>query len=204
MTQGEDRADVAQREQAAAKAIRLKISGLTWAQVGAQLHAEYGMYRRASSAFNLVNWALKVAREEVNQSLEELRQVEDIRDDDLRRRLYSIMVSPHPLIQNGKIVKDDDGNPIQDHAPVLACIDRLNRVGDRYARRWGLEAPKDLNIALERRTDLEGSIVAEAILAGIDSAGLDPSVRMRALEAAQARLNTIEGEVVREGPGELD
>ncbi len=47
--------------------------------------------------------------------------------------------------------------------------------------------------ALERRLDLEGSLVADALTAALDALGLDQEDRMRALGAAQERLMLGEG-----------
>lgn len=52
-------------------------------------------------------------------------------------------------------------------------------------------------VALERRLDLEGSLVADAVMAALDAVNLAPEMRMAALGAAQARLLAI-------GPGEHD
>lgn len=50
-------------------------------------------------------------------------------------------------------------------------------------------------VALERRLDLEGSLVADALTAALDVLGLSPDQRMTAMGAAQQRLLAI-------GPGE--
>lgn len=192
---------VAQRR---AKAIKLRNQGLTWEQVAEAVpYLDSGGKPSRAAACEDVKRALMTARNELNQNLEELVQLADMRDDDLRRRLYTIMSRKHPLIQNGKIVKihnEETGEEetVNDLGPVFAAIDRLLKVEDRYTMRHGLNAPEKLNVALERRQDLESAVVAEAILAGFDAAGLEPQSRMLALEAAQSHLRTIDGEVVEE------
>lgn len=47
-------------------------------------------------------------------------------------------------------------------------------------------------MALAQRTDIEGSLVADAVTAALDSLGLAPEERMKALGAAQERLLSSE------------
>jgi hypothetical protein len=112
------------------------------------------------------------------------------------------MLSDHPLIQNGKVVKDDQGRPVKDAGPKLAALQTMLRIEKQWAELHGTEASKKLEIALETRTDLESNLVAEAVLAAAEALGLEPAQRMRALEAAAARLDIVDAEVVSEDPPE--
>lgn len=195
------RAEVAERRN---RAIKLKNSGMTWYQV-----AEAMEYRDAegnpdpAKAAMDAHRALKQHLAEMHQSLEEMVLLADHRDDDLRRRLNVILSTRHPLVQGGKVVIDEDGEPVYDLAPHFHAIDRLLKLEQAYANRHGLNAPEKLQVALERRIDVESAVVAEAILAGFDAANLEPQARMLALEAAQNHLHTIDGEVVsEESPGD--
>jgi hypothetical protein len=47
----------------------------------------------------------------------------------------------HVMVQSGKIVKGDDGQPITDDGPVLQATATLLRVMERRARLLGLDAP---------------------------------------------------------------
>jgi hypothetical protein len=178
-----------------ARAVQLRISGLSYQQIAQQV-PEYRGNR--ATAFRDIKDALAQAREHQAADLEELRQIEDERDDDLRRRLFAIMARPHYVVQNGKMINGPDGQPLRDDMMVLQAIDRLDRIGIRFARRHGLDQPEKIEIALSRRTDVEASLVVEAILAASSSAGLAPEQRMRMLEAAQAHLTAVDGEVVSE------
>jgi DNA-binding transcriptional MerR regulator len=197
-TESGKRAAVAERRN---RAIKLKNTGLSWWQV-----AEAMDYRNAAGepdpakACVDVSRALKQQISEMRQNLEELVLLADHREDDLRRKLNMILSTRHPLVQGGKLVKDDDGEQVYDLAPHFAAIDRLIKLEEKYAQRHGLNAPEKLQVALERRTDVEAAVVAEAILAGFDAANLAPQERMLALEAAQSHLHNrdtvIEGEVI--------
>lgn len=58
----------------------------------------------------------------------------------------------------------------------------------RRAKQLGLDAAEPLSITIERRLDLEGQLVADALAAALDVLDLSPEQRMAALGAAQQRL----------------
>jgi len=176
------------------KAIELKRSGFTYQQIADQMAEHY--HGDKAAAYMDISRALAQHRAELAESVEMLRQIEDERDDGMRRTLYAILAGRHPLIQGGKVVTDRDGNPVRDFGPNLAAIDRLGRISERYSKRHGLDASPSLTIAFEQRTDLEATVGVEAILAGLGAINLDPRQRMVALEAAQAKLSAIDGEVI--------
>lgn len=192
--------DPARHADAATKrktAIAARLRGLSWSQV-----AQVSGYADRASAHNAVSIAYRTEREQLVQGLLELRQVEDDRDDDLRQRLYAIADGTHYVLdKDSKAITGPDGEYLQDSRPVLAAYTQLQRLGDRYALRHGLNEPEKLAIALEARTDLEASAVVDAILAAADAVSLDPALRMALLEAAQRRLSVIEGEIVSEIEG---
>jgi hypothetical protein len=45
------------------------------------------------------------------------------------------------VVSGGKIVVDDDGQPLVDHGPILAAINALVRLMERRARLEGLDEP---------------------------------------------------------------
>ncbi len=185
------------------RAIELRNSGMTWEQVAATVPYldMHGNPSRAAACAD-VKRALEQYRAEAQHPIEEMLQLADMRLDDMRQKVYKVIARPHYLVQGGQIVRDDEGRPIRDDGPLLAAIDRLLKIEERWARLHRIEdAAKELKITLERRTDLEAAAVTEAILAGFDAAQLPADQRMRALEAAQTRLSTIDGEVVHEEEG---
>lgn len=196
---GGETASIAARR---ALAIELKNKGYTWKQVAEEvpyLDAE-GNPSRAHACVD-VKRALEMYRRDLTDGIEDMLNMADMRLDGMRRVVHGVLSRPHYLAQHGKIVYDGEGNPVRDDAPILAAIDRLLRIEERWARLHGMDSPKELKIALERRSDMEAVAVTEAILAGFDAAELPADKRREALEAAQNRLGTIEGEVVQEGEG---
>ena len=193
-----DQYDVARRR---AEAIALVNSGLTQFQVAEQLMDKYPHYRKGDGtpAQNRVaediSRALAYQRSELNQNLEEMIQLGNLRLQAMRRIVFGVIARPHYVLFQGQFVIDEEGNKVRDDGPILSGIDRLTRIEERWAKLNGADAGQELKIALERRADLEATVVTEAILAGFDAIEMDPGTRQRALEAAQARMATIEAEL---------
>lgn len=171
------------------------VVGLNWEEV-----AQAVGYTNGTHASTDINRYLKRLRRDTDKEIEGLVQQQDMRYASYRRRAHSIMVSSHPLVQGGKIVRDDEGRPIQDAGPQLAALQTLLRIEKQWSELHGTEASKKLEIALDRRGDIESNLVAEAVLAAAEALGLEPQQRMRALEAAAERLEVIDAEVVDEAP----
>src|SRR6266403_1542146 len=167
------------------------IEGLTWEEA-----AKASGYNSAAAACTDVGRYLKKLRAQTDKELEGLVQQSDMRYDVMRRKAYGIMMSDHPMVQNGKIVKDAEGNPVKDIAPQLSALMTMLRIEKQWSELHGTEASKKLEIALESRGDVEASLVTEAILAAAQALNLEPAQRMLALEAAAARLEVVDAEVI--------
>lgn len=179
----EDQADAAAKRR---RVIQARLEGATW-----DVAAVAGGYADRGSAYHAVTAALKNEREALGHDLVELRQVEDDRNNDLRQRLYAIIRADHVVVSQGRIVKDDDGVPLRDHAPVMAAIAQLGRIADRHALLHGLNAAKELSIALDARSSVEASVVADTLFAVADAMGLPPDMRRMMLETMGEQLARV-------------
>jgi len=172
------------------------VVGLDWEEVARAVG-----YTNGTHASTDVNRYLKKLRTETDKELEGMVQQSDLRYDAMRRKAYSIMTADHPLVQGGKIITDDDGVPLKDCGPPLAALATLMRIEKQWSELHGTEASKKLEIALETRGDVESNLVAEAVLAAAEALSLEPAQRMLALEAAAARLDVVDAEVISDEPG---
>lgn len=176
------------------QAAHLKVVvGLTWDEV-----AKATGFTSPQGAQMAVDRHIKRLARETSKELEGMVAQSDMRYDAMRKRVHAILVADHPLVQQGTIVKDDQGRPLKDAGPVLAAINSLLRIEGQWSDLHGINASKKLEIALTARADVESNLVAEAVLAGIEALGLEPQLRMQALEAAAARLEIVDAEVVDE------
>ena len=189
MASGGQQPDPADRADAASKRRRVIVArreGASWEEAAAA-----GGYSNRASAYTAVKEALRHEREFLRHDLLEMRQIEDDRDDDLRTRLYAILNASHPVLYKGEIVKTDDGEPLQDVAPVLAAVAALGRIAERHALRHGINEDKGIKIALNARSDVEASVVSDALFAVCESLGLPPDIRRAMLGEAQNYLERV-------------
>lgn len=188
------------------KAVTLSNRGLTHKMIAAEMQQDYRdttgnptltLIQVENHVGVDIHRALKEYRKRADLAVEDRIAAQSLRFNEIRRRLYAVIVSDHYVLYQGEIVKDGDGHPLVDRGPVLAALSQLQQLEDRQARLEGTYQREKLDIALTRRVDEEAGDVVEAILAGFAAVPeLGPEVRQRALEAAGAHLRTIEGEVV--------
>jgi hypothetical protein len=158
-------------------AIALKLAGATWEQV-----AEQCGYAGAGAANADIGKFRKQQNLVAAANFEELRAQENERYDRLQMAYWP------------KALQGD-----KDAALIVL------KIFDRRANTNGLNAPKDINLQLAARIDVEAAAVVDAILAAADMVELAPDTRMKMLEAAQEHLvrtaaqgDVIVGEIVSE------
>lgn len=117
-----------------AQAVRLKALGWSLEEIADYLGLN-GDPARAGAAIRrgLAN-TVRVARDE--QRLLELSSL-----DELERACWMEMRARHVMISNGRVVRDDDGEPYEDDRFVLETIDRILKIKDQRAKLLGLNAP---------------------------------------------------------------
>jgi hypothetical protein len=73
----------------------------------------------------------------------ELREVQIAELSELRRKMWALVNDPPPLVDKlGRVVKDDDGNPVPDAAAVVNAASVIIRAADRLARLTGIDSPR--------------------------------------------------------------
>ncbi|WP_328779942.1 hypothetical protein OIE52_37600 [Streptomyces canus] len=172
---------------------RLKVAGMT----------ERAIADRYSLAPATVHGIIDRGRRDLlTPGAEALRQMEADRLDDARRAASAVRSRTHWVVQGGAVVLDPNGNPLRDDAPTLKANEQLVRISESWRKLFGLDAPEQLNIALERRVDEESADLVEVLLKVIpevlEAVDLDGAFRARlttyALELAGWHLRSIEGE----------
>lgn len=79
----------------------------------------------------------------VQEPADEVRALELQRLDMLWQTVLEILRSHHVVVSQGRVVFLNE-EPIKDHAPILAAVDRLLKIQERRAKYLGLDAPKQL------------------------------------------------------------
>ncbi|MEV8033905.1 hypothetical protein [Streptomyces sp. NPDC086182] len=78
-----------------------------------------------------------------------------LRLDDLEARAREVLDRHHVTVNNGRVIKLDDGEPLLDDGPVLAAIDRLLKIED--ARRKNNESQRKL-LGLDAPTKVDAQV----------------------------------------------
>lgn len=136
----------------------LRLRGLSIRQIAEHVAVEYGWTLSKSTVENRIRCEI---RETVEPLRDEVRQMELDRLDRLQQVALHVMNADHPLVSDGRVVRieQEDGTkvPLQDHAPVLAAMDRFLKIQDRRAKYLGLDAPQRVDATVTETTqqDLE-------------------------------------------------
>lgn len=161
-----------------AEAARLRSQGLTYPEIAERLG-----WRHKGDAHNAVTRALKAV---VREPAEQLIAIEldrlDTRErklNDLEEKVQGILERKHVTVSHGRVVKLDDGEPIEDDVIALQAGDRLlkidaarDRIAERRAAITGINAPTRVSVDATKLGE-EITTLLDALTAGRvdDSAG---------------------------------
>ncbi|MEU8275711.1 hypothetical protein ACFYOK_10780 [Microbispora bryophytorum] len=171
-----NRGNSAQTAEQAAQAYELRLSGASFRTIASVLGVS------VSTAHDRVTSAIA---ERVDPLADQYRAVELDRLDALTARAWRIMTSDHIVVQHGKIVRDEDGNPVKDDGPVIAAIGVLVRISERRSKLLGLDAavkvdaqvtpvdPKDIELAQMIEQVKQRNAAEEARLRGEDPPAIE-------------------------------
>ncbi|RKN61873.1 hypothetical protein D7231_31875 [Streptomyces klenkii] len=142
-----------------AEAAALRARGLSYRQIADEL----GVAR--TTAHEMVERALQAI---VQEPAEQVRQLELDRLDHMYRSALGVLERRHVTVSQGRIVKADDGEPLEDDGPVLQAIDRMLRIQERRARLLGLDAPSRVSVDAEHLGDEIGALLNALTNGGSD------------------------------------
>ena len=142
----------------------LRAGGLTYAQIAARV----GLSKQAVHAGHR-----RAVRGVMRETAQEAVDLELDRLDLLYRTALGVMARRHVLSQNGRIVRDADGTPLEDWAPRLAAIDRCLKIMERRSRLLGLDAAAkaDLRISDSLDAQIEQLAVELHFIKGVAARG---------------------------------
>lgn len=157
-----------------AEAVQLRADGKTYRQIAAIQGCS------PTTAHARVDRAIKAVPVD---AVENLRAVELDRLDEMHQVALTQLRTDAVRVDHGRIVRDEDGNPIIDHGAKLVALDRLLKIQDRRAKLLGLDAPSRSRIEVITEDAVDAEIRRlEAEVAALDASG-DPSAAREA-EAA--------------------
>lgn len=115
-----------------AQAAELRAQGFTYQQIADQMHCT------RSTAYERVWRAIAAVPVE---AAGQLRAVEVARLNTLMAKAWDEMEAFHPYISHGKLMKGDDGQPLEDVGPKLAAMRMILSLSESLRKLLGLDAP---------------------------------------------------------------
>ena len=154
------------------QATRLRAQHLTFEQIGQALGINKSTAKRA------VDRVLNHAQVE---AAEELRAVELAVLIAARQRLVQVLYAKHVHVSDGRVVRDDTGEPILDDGPAIAAARAIQGNSESIRKLLGLDAPAQATVTVIGEDAIDEAIRAlEAQLADSDRtggpAGEDPAL----------------------------
>lgn len=151
----EARVLIAQRR---TRVLAMRIEQFSYQQIAVQLGITEELarqdYKRAAAQ----------AQAELAASAKEARELELMRLAAMEHEVWKVLRTRHIVIQQGKVVYLRD-EPVEDDAPVLQAIDRLERISRRRAALLGLDAPVKVEVSAE--VDEQIAAIAAALAGGV-------------------------------------
>jgi hypothetical protein len=115
---------------------------------------EYGVTQQSVS-----KWLRRAWEGRVDPSAAQLRAFELDKLDRVERIVLAVLDRRHPYVSAGRIVVDEDGEPLSDDGPVLAATDRLIRLSALRADIAGFKVPTKIDATVSQPT-IEPAVAA--------------------------------------------
>lgn len=145
------------------EALRLRATGLTLQQV-----AEATGYATRSSAKRAID---RILADVKFDAVDQYRQLELTRLEAAMAKVTEVLYGRHVLVNDGRIVRDDDGNALADHGPNLAAARELRQLSARISALLGLDAPSRRIVEVITEDVIDAELRAlEAEMAALDNA----------------------------------
>jgi len=166
--------------------------------------------RSMGYTFQQIGDALAVTKQAAHQAVQRairdiptegaasIRQIELLKIDRLERYYHTVLGRTHLKVGNtGKVVKDDDGEPVLDETPRMDAAAGILKCQAQRARLLGLNAPVVTHSeVVVYDVERDSTIMLEAQMAALKAIGLDDNRLDEFKDAFIAALGSGEGEVI--------
>lgn len=103
-------------------------------------------YKEVGAHFGISKWAVisairRAVREVVQEAGEAALRVHTDRMEYLFAKAVDVLESDHVMVSHGQVVRGDDGQPLSDHAPVLAAIREARQCLESFQSLTGMKKP---------------------------------------------------------------
>lgn len=79
-------------------------------------------------------------------TVDEMKVIELQSLDELEYRLWKLLDDQHVVISQGRIVRDENGDPVPDSRFILETVDRIDKIKDKRAKMMGLYAASKIEV----------------------------------------------------------
>lgn len=113
----------------------------------ARLYSEGGMtFREIGDQLGISKWAAinayrRAVRSVIQEAGEGALRVQIDRLEYLFAKVMEVAEEDHLVVSHGHIVTDADGNPLRDHAPVLAAVREARQCMESFHALTGMKQP---------------------------------------------------------------
>ena len=147
-----------------------------------QIQQELGYASRGDVSKAIKKVLAETARE---HGTEALREQQLTAMSAASKAMWERIENPPPLVDRvGRIVRDDDGNPVPDVQAQAAAVAQVVKIAERVSRLRGLDAPRRAVVANMNLTDIEGTIeLAKAELDRMGQQRAEDDRRVRVIQA---------------------
>ena len=130
-----------------AKACELRSRGWPYRDIAAELGIGYSeAYKRVQRGMARI----------VQEPAEQARQFELDRLDRMYRKIEQILEADHIVVQHGKVVYDETGEPLPDHDPRMRAVATLLKIQERRSKLLGLDAASKMQLEGGVRYEIVG------------------------------------------------
>lgn len=112
-----------------------------------EIAAELGIHK--SQAIRAVQRAVRAV---VKGPAEEVLKLHTGRLEYAYTKAIEIAEADHVMVSHGKIICDENGNPLRDHAPILAALREARATLESFRRMMGLDQPVKVDATVHEVT----------------------------------------------------
>lgn len=135
------------------RAIALRVAHVPLAAIASQL----GYASVAAVSVDLKR-ALERRRDDLSEQASLLAAMEDEKLDALEQGMWRVFRRRHILVSQGRVMKDENGEPFLDDDPAVRAAAILLRAFERRSKLHGLDAPSRVNAKVEVHDELDADI----------------------------------------------
>lgn len=125
--------------------------------LAAQMHAEGASYNQIARELGVhktqaIRAVQRAVRAVVKGPAEEVLKLHANRLEWAYEKAVQVAEADHVVVSHGKVICDENGTPLRDHAPVLAALREARQTLDSFQNLFGLKQPVKIDATVHEVT----------------------------------------------------